>query len=145
MSAVRLLLPIVALLAACSTGSPRVEIATARGTVTVTVEVAATDPSRQQGLMYRKDLAPQHGMLFLFDTEEEHAFWMKNTLIPLDMIFIAGDGRIVGIKDHTTPFSTAGVTVGTPSRYVLEIGGGEAARLGIKAGDHLTMHDIRAG
>lgn len=145
MSVVRLLLPFVALLAACSTSGPRVEIATTHGTVTIAVEVAATDASREQGLMYRQELAAQHGMLFVFDKEEEHAFWMKNTLIPLDMLFIAGDGRIIGIKDHTTPFSTAGVTVGEPSRYVLEIGGGEAERLGIKAGDHLTLHDVRAG
>ena len=132
-------------LAACSQRGPRVEVATAHGTVTFAVEVAISEPHQTQGLMYRKELASDRGMLFVFPQDEDHSFWMKNTLIPLDMLFIADTGQIVGIHPNATPLSTAGISVGHPSRYVLEIAGGEAARQGIQTGDRVTMHAIPAG
>lgn len=112
--------------------------------VEVALEVAATPEALRQGLMYRQSLADGHGMLFVFPTEEDHAFWMKNTLIPLDMVFIAGDGRIVGIRANTTPLSTQTVGVGQPSRWVLEVPGGYAARRGIASGDRVELVGIPA-
>ena len=95
---------VVALVLACACShDPVAVVHTDHGPVRVTLEVVADDASRTRGLMYRKDLADGHGMLFVFDTEVDHAFWMKNTVIPLDMIFIAGDRRIVGIHPNATP------------------------------------------
>src|SRR6185295_3407438 len=79
------------LLLACSKNGPVATMHTTHGPVRVTLEVAADDATRQRGLMYRDRLADGHGMLFVFDAETEHAFWMKNTVIPLDMIFIGAD------------------------------------------------------
>jgi hypothetical protein len=81
-------------------------------------------------------------MLFVFPDESVRAFWMKNTLIPLDMLFIAADGRVVGIHREATPLSTAPVGVGAPSRYVLEVPGGYAARRGIRPGDRVTLRGL---
>jgi uncharacterized membrane protein (UPF0127 family) len=74
--------------------------------------------------MYRSELADGHGMLFVFDADANHEFWMKNTLIPLDMIFITVDGQIAGVRKNATPMSEVGISVGTPSRYVLEVPAG---------------------
>ncbi|HLK10968.1 MAG TPA: DUF192 domain-containing protein [Candidatus Binatia bacterium] len=133
---------LAALAAACAGPAPRAVIRTARGPVAVTVEVADTDAARERGLMYRTALAEGHGMLFVFPTAAEHAFWMKNTLIPLDMIFIADDRRIVGIHPDATPLSTAPIGVGAPSRFVLEVAGGFAARRGIAPGDAVELEGV---
>ena len=109
------------------------------GTHRFTVEVARTPEQQAQGLMHRQSLAPDRGMLFPYAPPQPVAFWMKNTLIPLDMIFIASDGRIVGIAANTTPLSTTPVSVGRPSRYVLEVAGGYAARAGIATGDRIAF------
>jgi len=101
----------------------------------VQVEVARTDAERERGLMGRHRLEPGHGMLFVFETEDEHVFWMKNTLVPLDMLFIDGLGTIVGIVARAEPLTTSPRTVGRPSRYVLEVPGGWAEERGVKAGD----------
>src|SRR5258708_624377 len=96
----------LALLAACQDRRPLLVLAPASGKpVKVVVEVADTPDTQTRGLMYRKMLDPDHGMVFLFDAEAAHAFWMKNTSIPLDMIFIAHDGRVVGIHANAEPFS----------------------------------------
>jgi hypothetical protein len=116
----------------------------AKGDVQVALEVAATEPARTQGLMYRTTLADDRGMLFVFETEVEHQFWMKNTLIPLDMLFIAADGRIAGIHADATPLSLASITVGLPSLWVLEVPGGWAARHGVAAGDHVELRGVAA-
>jgi uncharacterized protein len=131
---------LLAVLAACSgpTG-PVARVQTRGGRVDVALEVAATPETRARGLMYRRELADGHGMLFVFDADQDHEFWMKNTLIPLDMIFIAVDGSVVGVAPNATPLSTAGVSVGKPSRYVLEVPGGWAARRGIAAGDRVEF------
>ena len=92
--------------------------------------------------MYRARLAPDAGMLFLFENSFVQTFWMKNTLIPLDMIFIAADHSIVGIVANAQPLTLTARSVGEPSQYVLEIGGGLAARLGIRAGARVDFHGV---
>lgn len=110
--------------------------------VRVALEVMHTPAGRERGMMYRTSLPEDHGMLFVFPEEVEHAFWMKNTLIPLDMLFIAADGRIAGIHPDAVPLSTASVSVGRPSRYVLEVNGGWAARHAVRAGDRVEFHGV---
>jgi uncharacterized membrane protein (UPF0127 family) len=102
------------------------------------VEVARTPAEQARGLMYRPALAPDAGMLFLFDPPERAAFWMKNTYIPLDMLFIRGDGTIARIAANTTPLSLAPVDAGETVVAVLEIAGGRAAGSGIRAGDRVS-------
>src|SRR5438094_401948 len=111
-------------LVACGAREPAAVVHTAGGgRAEVAVEVAATPEAQARGLMYRRVLADGQGMLFVFPAEAPHQFWMKNTFIPLDMIFIAADGRIVGIHPNATPLSTAPLGVERPSRYVLEVAG----------------------
>jgi len=100
-----------------------------------TIEVARTPGEQQMGLMFRRALAPDGGMLFPYDREQPLAFWMKNTLIPLDLIFIRGDGRIARIAQSTTPLSLDLIQSGEPVAAALEIAGGRSAQLGIKPGD----------
>lgn len=129
-------------LAACERRGPEVVIHTRTGTVSVDVEVARTPDETARGLMYRRELADGRGMLFLFPREEEHSFWMKNTFIPLDMVFIASDRRIVGIHADATPLSTNPISVGVPSRWVLEVPGGFASRRGIATGDRVDLPPV---
>lgn len=105
-------------------GGPRVHIATPRGEVPVRVEVVSTPPAIQRGLMYRQHLPLDAGMLFLMGDEIEHTFYMRNTLIPLDMIFIARDLTIAGIVENAEPRTETLRSVGKPSLYVLEVNGG---------------------
>ena len=128
--------------AACRSNAPIARITTAAGPVTVALEVAATPAAREHGLMYRPALADGRGMLFVFDDDAVRGFWMKNTLVPLDMLFIARDGRIVGIHPDATPLSTAVISVGAPSRYVLEVPGGWAARRGVAVGDRVELDGV---
>jgi len=130
---------VLVLLAACAQKGPIARIEARGGRVDVALEVAATPETRSRGLMYRSELADGHGMLFVFDVDANHEFWMKNTLIPLDMIFITVDGQVAGVKKNTTPMSTAGISVGTPSRYVLEVPGGWAERRGVAVGDRVEF------
>ncbi len=109
-----------------------------------TVELAVTSEEQAQGLMHRRKLAADAGMLFPFAPEREAAFWMKNTYIPLDMLFVAGDGRIVNIAQRTVPLSLAVVSSEGPVRAVLELNGGTTARLGIRPGDRV-IHPIFDG
>ena len=99
------------------------------------VELATNDAERSRGLMYRKQLGPYEGMLFDFYQEMPVSFWMKNTLIPLDMVFIAADGTVRHVHPNAVPLSTDAVPSRFPVRAVLEINGGSAALLGIKPGD----------
>lgn len=125
---------------------PKVTITTAEGRELIFgVEVADTPTKRELGLQYRRDLAADRGMIFLFPTESEHAFWMKNTPIPLDMIFINSDGKIVGIVEQAVPFSLDSRSVPVTSRFVLEINGGIAKRNGIKIGDSIRFQGISPG
>jgi uncharacterized membrane protein (UPF0127 family) len=112
-----------------------VEIASKNGVHVFAVEFANTDETRAVGLMHRKELPEGRGMLFDFRRDQEVAMWMQNTLIPLDMIFIRGDGRIARIAENTEPLSTRLISSGGPVRGVLEVIGGTARKLGIAPGD----------
>jgi uncharacterized membrane protein (UPF0127 family) len=109
----------------------------------VDAEVAATDPMRERGMMWRKELAEGKGMLFLFPEQEEHSFWMRNTLIPLDMIFIDSAGAIVGIVVNAEPGSLLSRSVGAPSQYVLEVPGGWSEKVGVRTGDRVELQEIQ--
>jgi uncharacterized membrane protein (UPF0127 family) len=130
---------LVALAGSACAKEPRVVLHTARGDVPVTVEVADTPERRNLGLMFRKNLPAEAGMLFVFDTSELHTFWMKNTPLPLDMIFIGEDRRIVGIVKDNVPYTTTSRGVAKPSRYVLEVNAGFSARHGVQDGDTVTF------
>jgi uncharacterized membrane protein (UPF0127 family) len=124
-------------------GSPRVIVETAAGARhPVRVELARTDAERAKGLMNRERLDADAGMLFLFDESAVHGFWMKNTLIPLDMIFIDDTGRIVGIVERAEPLTLTSRDVGVPSRYVLEVNGGWSAAHGVARGDRVTFQGV---
>ncbi len=115
-----------------------VEIASKTGVHVFTVELANTEAERERGLMFRKELPPGRGMLFDFHREQQVGFWMKNTLIPLDMIFIDGRGRIVSIAQNAKPMSEDVIMSGGQVRAVLEVIGGTARRLGIEPGDRVS-------
>jgi uncharacterized protein len=100
-----------------------------------TVEVARTPEQQATGLMHRQSLPPDRGMIFPYAPPQDIAFWMKNTLIPLDMIFVRADGTIARIADNTVPLSLDPVPSLEPVAAVLEIAGGRAAELGIRPGD----------
>jgi uncharacterized protein len=121
----------------------KIEIATKSGTYPFTVEVVANDEDRARGLMFRKELPEGRGMLFDFKQEQDVAFWMKNTYLPLDMIFIRADGTIRRIAANTEPLSERTVPAGGPVRYVLEVIGGTARKLGIEPGDKVTGPPLR--
>lgn len=105
------------------------------------VEVASTPEQLSQGLMYRKTLPADAGMLFDFGESKPVSMWMKNTLIPLDMVFIAADGRVVGVAQRAVPGSLEVISSPGPVRGVLELNGGTAERLGIRAGDRV-LHPL---
>lgn len=111
------------------------EIITATGPRQFAVEVAADAQSQSIGLMHRRSLPLDRGMLFVFEGEEPRAFWMQNTYISLDMIFIRGDGRIVAIVENTTPFSETPIAPPEPAKAVLEVNAGTVERLQIRIGD----------
>lgn len=103
--------------------------------LTFEVDLATNDAERSRGLMFRKQLGAYEGMLFDFYQEMPVSFWMKNTLIPLDMVFIAADGTVKHVHANAVPLSTDAIPSLYPVRAVLEINGGSAALLGIKPGD----------
>jgi uncharacterized membrane protein (UPF0127 family) len=117
------------------------ELVTATGRFKFKVEVATTPQQMAQGLMFRRSLEPDAGMLFDYGTTQPVSFWMRNTLIPLDMIFILGTGRIAGVHERAVPLSEQAIPSPVPVRAVLEVNGGTAARLGVKPGD-LVVHPI---
>jgi uncharacterized membrane protein (UPF0127 family) len=121
----------------------KIEIASKSGAHPFLVELAVNDAERARGLMYRKDLPEGRGMLFDFQREQDVGFWMKNTYIPLDMIFIRADGTIRRIAANTEPLSERSVPAGGPVRYVLEVIGGTARKLGIEPGDKVTGAPLR--
>lgn len=102
--------------------------------VTVEVEVVDTPEERQRGLMYRKHLAPMAGMLFIFERAEPHSFWMHNTLLPLDLIFITAEWTVLGIVENATPLTDTPRSVPGASQYVLEVNAGFSRRHGLRAG-----------
>jgi uncharacterized membrane protein (UPF0127 family) len=114
------------------------EIATKSGVQVFTVEMATTEEEKTTGLMFRKELADGRGMLFDFSPEQEVTMWMKNTFIPLDMIFIRADGRILRIAENTEPQSTKIIPSMGLAKGVLEVIAGTAKKYGIAPGDRVA-------
>ncbi len=112
-----------------------------------TVEIADTPEAQRRGLMYRDHLPEDQGMLFVYRAPVFVSFWMKNTQIPLDLIFIAQDGKITGIKNMARPYDESPIPSGAPVKAVLEIKGGLAERLGITKGDRVmwSQSDLQNG
>jgi uncharacterized protein len=113
------------------------EIVTKTGVQVFSVEMATSEQEKETGLMYRKELADGKGMLFDFSPEQEVSMWMKNTFIPLDMIFIRADGRILRIAENTEPQSTRIIPSRGLAKGVLEVIGGTAKKYGIEPGDRV--------
>lgn len=123
--------------------TPRVLVSTKGGReVAFKVEVADTPAKRALGLQYRYELGDDQGMLFLFSAAAVQSFWMQNTPLSLDIIFIGSDLRIVGIVHRAVPFSTASLSVSAPSQYVLEIKGGLSWLAGIEPGNSVRFEGI---
>jgi uncharacterized membrane protein (UPF0127 family) len=110
--------------------------------VAVAVEVVATPQGRARGLMFREDLAPGTGMLFVFPTTKYLSFWMRNTLISLDILYLDASGTIVKIHRNTTPYSEESLPSERPARFVLEVSGGYCAEVGIRAGDRVELGEL---
>ena len=119
-------------------GQSTLDIATKSGVHPFSVELATTEPEREKGLMFRKELPEGQGMLFDFHREQEVGFWMQNTYIPLDMIFIKADGRILRIAENAKPMSTDVIPSNGPVRFVLEVIAGTSRKMGIAAGDRVS-------
>jgi hypothetical protein len=119
-------------------GEATIEISSKNGVHAFAVELATTDAERARGLMFRKDLPEGRGMLFDFEHDAPVTFWMHNTYISLDMIFIRGDGRILSIAENTKPMSDRLIPSGGPVRAVLEVIAGTAQKFGIAPGDHVA-------
>jgi uncharacterized membrane protein (UPF0127 family) len=109
------------------------------------VELAISPQQRRQGLMYRRDIAADAGMLFVHSPARVASMWMRNTYIPLDMLFIAEDGEIVKIAERTVPLSLKSIYSDQPVRGVLELNGGTAARLGLERGDRVFHRAFENG
>ena len=144
--AARIMLVTIAAAAAFSAGQAcaqkklrveRLDVVTTAGIHHFKVEVADTFSTRERGLMYRKSLAADRGMLFDFKQAQPVSFWMKNTLIPLDMVFIGADGRIVSIARNATPMSETPIASAGPVLDVLELRGGRAAEIEAAPGDRV--------
>jgi hypothetical protein len=129
--------------AGCRRGPAVVVHASSGEAVRIPVELALTPEQQSRGLMYRKDLPADAGMLFVFPRSTVRTFWMKNTILPLDMIFIGEDQKIAGIVENAVPFTTDSRSVGKPSRYVLEVHGGFCKRKGIAPGDRLELPALK--
>ncbi len=154
MTRLSLLLPLL-IVAACSSKAPGADNATATvqaastGTLPLvirsggkvhrfSVEAAVTAEQQEKGLMFRNSLPDDGGMVFPMDPPRIASFWMKNTVIPLDMLFIRTDGSIAMIAANTTPYAREPVSAGIPVSAVLELRGGRAAELGVKEGDKVS-------
>ena len=115
----------------------RLEIVTATGAHAFDVEVARTDGERARGLMFRRSLPQDHGMLFLFESERPIAMWMKNTYISLDMVFVSRNGRVTSIAHGAVPLSETVIPSGGPVYAVVELAGGAADAIGLSVGDRV--------
>ncbi|HKE46577.1 MAG TPA: DUF192 domain-containing protein [Rhodanobacteraceae bacterium] len=126
-------------LIACAQAIPTVELKGQR----YRIEIAEDDASRAHGLMDRTHMDDDHGMLFVFQDDAPRAFWMKNTKIPLDMLYFDADRRLVSVQ-HNVPPCVAdpcpAYSSGAPARYVLELNAGQAEKLGVSSGDELIVH-----
>ncbi|MEO1985105.1 MAG: DUF192 domain-containing protein [Martelella sp.] len=116
----------------------RLTLHTETGDHEIVVELADTEQQRQRGLMYRTELAPDHGMIFDLGQPRTASMWMANTLIPLDMVFIRTDGSVAGFYEQAEPGSKRVIASREPVKYVLELAGGQAQAYGLKPGDTVT-------
>jgi uncharacterized membrane protein (UPF0127 family) len=121
-----------------ASGQDTIEIVTSSGVHAFAVELATNDAERERGLMFRKELPDGHGMLFDFQTDQPVSFWMHNTYLPLDMIFIQGSGRISHIAENAEPMSDTLIPSDGPVRAVLEVIAGTAQKFNIAPGDQVT-------
>ena len=132
---------VLSALSACgpagSAGLEALQVVTATGAHDFQVEIARDDASRARGLMDRRFMPADHGMLFEFDREAPQAFWMKDTYIPLDMIFISRIGIVTNIVANAEPLSERTIPSGPSCMAVLELNGGAAAKIGLKVGDRI--------
>jgi len=145
--AVRLVAAVVllAILTACSAPDNRLVLHTAKGDFAFTVEIADDGAERAKGLMFRDHLAADAGMLFDYGTEQEASFWMQNTLIPLDMVFIGADGVVKTIHVNARPLDTTSIPSEVPIRFVLEIPGGRSTEIGLAVGDKMEHPRVGQG
>jgi len=114
-------------------------VMTASGNHRFTAWIAANDETRARGLMFVRELPPDHGMLFVFEQPQYASFWMKNTYLSLDLVFIAPDWTVVNVAADAKPLSLDGIASTAPVRYVLELAAGTAARIGLKTGDRIEL------
>jgi uncharacterized membrane protein (UPF0127 family) len=140
--AVFAMLAVAAPLAACS-DEGKLVLHTATGDYSFNVEVVDTPETRAEGLMFRQELADDAGMLFDFQEEREVSFWMRNTFIPLDMIFVGSDGVVKTVHVNARPQDPTSIPSQVPVQFVLEIPGGRSEEIGLKPGD--TMEHARVG
>lgn len=124
---------------ACPADAECITVHTESGDHLFTVEWAVEREEQACGLMFRPEMAADHGMVFDFGVERPVAFWMHNTLIPLDMVFIRASGEVLNIAKNTTPLSDASVPSDGPVRYVLEVNGGVADEIGLVPGDMIDL------
>ena len=134
---------VFATISACSSGADdHLVLHTAKGDFAFTIEIAETEAAREKGLMFRTSMAPDAGMLFDFHAEGQRAFWMQNTLIPLDMIFVGEDGIVRTIHENARPMDTTAIPSDVPVRFVIEIAGGRSAEIGLKTGDKMEQSRV---
>lgn len=136
------------LLGGCSREAPPTSdlptISVRLGDQMFTLEVAADETSRQRGLMFRHSIPDDHGMIFVFEQEQPLSFWMKNTFIPLDILFIDADRRVISIH-AMQPHDLRGVRSPRPAKYAIEINAGMARKAGVKSGDRIDLpENLRA-
>jgi uncharacterized membrane protein (UPF0127 family) len=134
---------VLALATSACSAENQLTIKSANGDHVFTVEIVDTPKSRADGLMYRQELAPDAGMLFDFKETRQVGFWMQNTFIPLDMIFIREDGVIANVHVNAKPLDPTTIPSDGPVMYVLEIPGGRSVELGIAAGDTVVHPRIK--
>ena len=136
-------LPAAGLAADCA--PDQVDLRDADTSLRFHVEVMDTEAGREKGLMFRQSMPKFSGMLFVYEEPQPVAFWMKNTLIPLDMLFFDGEGKLVRIKSQAQPLDETPVVGGNDIQYVLEINGGLAATLGIESGAEIRNPSVKGG
>jgi uncharacterized membrane protein (UPF0127 family) len=136
-----LLLVLTTLLSGCHDTGPNPGLATVPvrvGDRTFTLEIANTEETRRTGLMHRESMPGDHGMVFVFPDEQVRGFWMKNTKIPLDILYLNGVGRVVSIK-QMQPMDETSVSSDAPARFAIELNQGTADKVGVKPGHVITL------
>ncbi len=118
---------------------------TSKGAFSFQVEMALTSIQQEYGLMCRTSLAKDRGMLFVFPRATQQAFWMRNTLIPLDIVYIAADGRVVSIVKHAKPLNEKPLPSGAPALATLELAAGRADQIGLRPGDRIVHRAFTGG